>query len=31
VDDVTFGANNDDEAFDIYTKVKKILADGDLT
>ena len=28
VDDVTFGANDDDGAFDLYKKAKKILADG---
>ena len=29
VDDVTFGANEDDSAFDIYTKAKRVLADED--
>jgi len=28
VDHVTFRANDDNEAFDIYTKAKKILVDG---
>lgn len=28
VDDITFGANDDDAAFYLYTKAKKILADG---
>ena len=28
VDNVTFGVNDDDSTFDLYTKAKRILADG---